>query len=199
MIDLCAIADVCARMDAHEGQAAWAQGIFSVAAIVAAIVIDRGSVRRQQKQFEQAELMRKRQGVETVMAIGALASYAMTWTRRSCDDMRAPSAIPHSVTYDKWARVMSDWQAALRMLMERVADPVLVVDLVGFIHAMDPPAGGTRHLQTVEEAEHSMQSSWSRMQRTVQAIADAANVPMDLPAFDAERDVADGDLTAAKV
>ncbi len=188
MVDLCAIADICARMDAHEGQAAWAQGIFSVGAIIAAIAIERGSARRQQKQFEHAGLMRKRQGVETVMAVGALAAYAMTWTLRSCEDMRRPAdGIPHSRVYEKWASLMADWQAALRMLMERVADPVLVVDLVGFIHAMTPASEGRNQLQVIEEADHSMRSSWTRLQKTVQAIADAADVPMNLPAFDSDR------------
>jgi hypothetical protein len=38
--------DLLKAMDAHEGQAAWAQGFFSVLAILAAIVIDQGAARR---------------------------------------------------------------------------------------------------------------------------------------------------------
>lgn len=51
---LCDVADICARMDAHEGQAAWAQAFGAVLALVIAIALPRLDRWRAKREYGEA-------------------------------------------------------------------------------------------------------------------------------------------------
>lgn len=61
--------DLLKAMDAHEGQAAWAQGVFSVAAVAAAVWIDQGAARRLRRDRLAAQRDARDARVQTVESV----------------------------------------------------------------------------------------------------------------------------------
>ena len=115
---------------------AWVQAVGSVVAIVAAIVIDQGSARRQRAQFDHAEMVRKRDRVEVAMAAASLAGFAMRWTEHTQRDLKRPD-VHHGISgpmFRKWVDVATEHYEALTVLRERVSDPLLLMHLLTFMH-----------------------------------------------------------------
>ena len=67
--------------------AAWVQALGSVVAIIAAIVIDQGSARRQREQFDYSEMLRKRECIEAALAAATLAGFAYRWLQHTHTDI----------------------------------------------------------------------------------------------------------------
>jgi hypothetical protein len=166
--------------------AAWLQAVGSVAAILAAIAIDQGSARRQREQFDHAEMLRKRDRVETAMAAASLAGFAMRWAENTQSDLKKWPG-DHALAgpmYRKWVDVATEHHEALAAIRGRVSDPLLLTYIVTFMHSLRPPPrdiiGRDEWEKLVDEATFSMRPPFDRLSAYVQAVADEADVPMEI-------------------
>ncbi len=170
---------------AWDETASWFQAIFSVVAIGAAVWVDRGSARRQRRQFEQAELAKAVEKIEAVVTISSLSSYALRWTQDIFEAMTPTTDIPWPTSYRKWAGIMSECREAFVVLMPKVTDPIMLSNLVAFMHCMRPPEVHERSdcREILEEALTAMRDTGDRLIATAQTIAEDANVLMHIPAL----------------
>jgi hypothetical protein len=132
--------DLLKAMDAHEGQAAWAQGFFSVSAVIAAILIDMRSAHRQRKQFESASAEARREKAELALAIWVQAGQILAhsenvWVALSTAGTTQATAV---AKYEEWASDTREQVDLLKVLLERASDPILVLHAVAFIRAARP-------------------------------------------------------------
>ncbi len=166
--------------------AAWIQAVGSVAAIIGAILIDQGAARRQRLQLEAADTARAREKLEVLLAVSGLAAYVIETTQLCCDGLRQESWTPIEVPLARrWARAVVETRTAIEELRGRVTDPVVLIELVPFLHALDPPADwqGLDKRQVVEGSLQEMSVAGRQLIASIQTIADAADLEMDIPAL----------------
>lgn len=95
---LCQLWDICARMDAHEGQAGWAQALGSILAVLLAIAVAQAEAARARKAIRDerslelerrdAERIRARERLRAIRIVGLqLMEYARQRAGNLIDDM----------------------------------------------------------------------------------------------------------------
>jgi hypothetical protein len=131
--------DLLKAMDAHEGQAAWAQGFFSVLAILAAIAIDQRALHTQRREAREAALASDRARAEVALAIwmqsSQIYSHSDTVWRKLAQEKASVAA---ERTYVRWVDEVSEQMELFKILLERASDPILLLHAAHFIRAARP-------------------------------------------------------------
>jgi hypothetical protein len=139
-----------------EVTAAWIQAVGSVAAIMAAIVIDQGSARRHAAQLDRADAAERRTRAELAVAVLVLATQGVNFTAQARERVNDPKW-PLGELYARWRGVAEHTADSLNMIAMRLVDPNLLTETLSMVRTIRPPA----KVVMVTEVERVLEEKWA--------------------------------------